>query len=81
MYIFQILDSYAAAGMCVIGLMCMESIAIGWFVGVDRWYDMLKEMIGYYPFIWWKLCWKYITPFVTFVSSKDMTESILVTNQ
>ncbi|KAF2354446.1 Sodium:neurotransmitter symporter [Trinorchestia longiramus] len=66
MYVFQLLDSYAAAGMCVIGLMCMESIAIGWFLGVDRWMEMVKEMIGYYPFIWWKLCWKFITPFVTF---------------
>uniref|UniRef100_A0A2P2I5V6 Transporter n=1 Tax=Hirondellea gigas TaxID=1518452 RepID=A0A2P2I5V6_9CRUS len=66
MYVFQLLDSYAAAGMCVIGLMCMESIAIGWLIGVDRWQEMIKEMIGYYPFIWWRICWKYITPFVTF---------------
>lgn len=66
MYVFQLLDSYAAAGMCVIGLMCMESVAIGWLLGADKWNDMIKEMIGYHPFIWWKLCWKYITPFVTF---------------
>ena len=73
MYVFQLLDSYAAAGMCVIGLMCMESIAIGWFLGVDKWNEMVKEMIGYYPFIWWRLCWKYVTPFVTFVSTHILT--------
>ena len=68
MYVFQLLDSYAAAGMCLIGLMCMESVAIGWGIGIERWNEMIKEMIGYYPCAWWNLCWKYITPTVTFVS-------------
>lgn len=67
MYVFQLLDSYAAAGMCLIGLMCMESVAIGWGIGIERWNEMIKEMIGYYPCAWWNICWKYITPTVTFV--------------
>lgn len=67
MYVFQLLDSYAAAGMCLIGLMCMESVCIGWLIGIDRFNEMLKEMLGYKPNIWWSICWKYITPAVTFV--------------
>jgi solute carrier family 6 GABA transporter-like protein 1 len=30
--------------------------------GVDRFYDNLKEMIGYYPCVWWKIAWKYTCP-------------------
>lgn len=67
MYVFQLMDSYAAAGMCLIGLMCMESVCIGWLIGIDRFNQMIKEMIGYKPNIWWSICWKYITPAVTFV--------------
>lgn len=36
--------------------------------GADRYYDKLKEMIGYYPSSYMKYCWKFITPSVCFVS-------------
>ncbi|XP_050693500.1 sodium- and chloride-dependent GABA transporter 1-like [Eriocheir sinensis] len=66
MYVFQVLDSYAASGMCLIFLIMFECIAIGWGYGGDKWYDNVKEMIGYYPMFWWKLCWMFITPAVCF---------------
>lgn len=68
MYVFQVLDSYAASGMCLIFLIMFECIAIGWGYGANKWYDNVKEMIGYYPFFWWKLCWMFITPAICFVS-------------
>jgi len=67
MYVFQMLDSYAAAGMCLIGLMFFESVAIGWVIGLERWNKMLEEMIGFKPNYWWSLCWKFITPSITFI--------------
>lgn len=66
MYVFQVLDTYAASGMCLISLIMFECLAISWGFGADRWYDCVKEMIGYYPFFWWKLCWKFITPITCF---------------
>jgi hypothetical protein len=32
------------------------------FKGVDKFYENIKDMIGFYPGVYWKICWKYITP-------------------
>lgn len=62
MYVFQILDSYAVSGFCLLFLIFFECISISWAFGVDRFYDGIKDMIGYYPMAWWKFCWTITTP-------------------
>ncbi|KAK5639685.1 hypothetical protein RI129_012177 [Pyrocoelia pectoralis] len=64
MYIFQILDSYAVSGFCLLFLIFFECIAISWAFGVNRFYDGIKDMIGYYPMKWWKFCWTVTTPLI-----------------
>ncbi|KAG5899476.1 hypothetical protein JTB14_015327 [Gonioctena quinquepunctata] len=64
MYVFQILDSYAVSGFCLLFLIFFECIAISWAFGVNKFYDGIKEMIGYYPMSWWKFCWTISTPFI-----------------
>jgi solute carrier family 6 GABA transporter-like protein 1 len=68
MYVFQILDSYAVSGFCLLFLIFFECIAISWAFGVNRFYDGIKDMIGYYPFMFWKLCWTITTPLICVVS-------------
>ncbi|XP_008552905.1 sodium- and chloride-dependent GABA transporter 1 [Microplitis demolitor] len=64
MYVFQILDSYAVSGFCLLFLIFFECIAISWAFGVNRFYDALRDMIGYYPMGWWKFCWTITTPLI-----------------
>ncbi|KAG5668178.1 hypothetical protein PVAND_016128 [Polypedilum vanderplanki] len=64
MYMFQILDSYAVSGFCLLFLIFFECISISWCFGIQRFYDGIKDMIGYYPMGWWKFCWCVSTPFI-----------------
>lgn len=70
MYVFQILDSYAVSGFCLLFLIFFECVSISWAFGVDRFYDGIKEMIGYYPMRFWKFCWLYTCPFICVVSRR-----------
>lgn len=71
MYMFQILDSYAVSGWCLLFLIFFECISISWCFGIQRFYDGIKDMIGYYPLGWWKFCWVFTTPAICFVRDTE----------
>uniref|UniRef100_A0A452HLI2 Uncharacterized protein n=1 Tax=Gopherus agassizii TaxID=38772 RepID=A0A452HLI2_9SAUR len=62
MYIFQLFDSYAASGMCLLFVAIFECICIGWIYGSNRFYDNIEDMIGYRPLSLIKWCWMVLTP-------------------
>ncbi|CAF1055632.1 unnamed protein product [Brachionus calyciflorus] len=63
-YIFNIFNTYASSGWALLTLMFFECIAVSWFYGNDKFYEDIKDMIGYYPGKFWKICWFYLTPFL-----------------
>ncbi|XP_041804539.1 sodium- and chloride-dependent GABA transporter 2-like [Chelmon rostratus] len=62
LYIFLLFDYYACNGMSLMFFGIVESVCIGWLYGADRYYDHIKDMIGYCPSPYMKYCWKLITP-------------------
>ncbi|KAM7064356.1 sodium- and chloride-dependent GABA transporter 3 isoform 2-T2 [Molossus nigricans] len=62
MYIFQLFDSYAASGMCLLFVAIFECVCIGWVYGSNRFYENIEDMIGYQPLSLIKWCWKVVTP-------------------
>ncbi|XP_061682411.1 sodium- and chloride-dependent GABA transporter 2-like [Syngnathoides biaculeatus] len=65
MYIFQILDYYAGSGVCVLFVCIFESLAVGWIFGAERLCGVIKDMTGDRVNPFFKICWLFLTPFVS----------------
>ncbi|KAK3099577.1 hypothetical protein FSP39_006430, partial [Pinctada imbricata] len=79
MYILQIMDWYCATFSLML-LSLTECVVIAWVYGVDRFYKDIELMIGYQPNIWWKICWRFITPFtIVFIWLFSVTQLSPVT--
>ncbi|KAL6265072.1 hypothetical protein P5V15_005163 [Pogonomyrmex californicus] len=66
-YFFHLLDRYAA-GYSMLFAVLAESIAVSWIYGTDRFCADIKDMIGFSPGIYWRVCWKFVAPlFLMFI--------------
>ncbi|XP_078038820.1 sodium-dependent dopamine transporter [Augochlora pura] len=66
-YFFHLLDRYAA-GYSMLFAVLAEAIAISWIYGTDRFCADIKDMIGFSPGIYWRVCWKFVAPiFLMFI--------------
>ena len=62
MYLFTLVDFYAASGMSLLWICLFETIAISWFYGAEKFSNNIEEMIGSKPFIFWRWCWLIFAP-------------------
>ncbi|KAK0077863.1 hypothetical protein PV326_009741 [Microctonus aethiopoides] len=67
-YFFHLLDRYAA-GYSMLFAVLAESIAVSWIYGTDRFCADIKDMIGFSPGLYWRVCWKFIAPIFILVSN------------
>ncbi|XP_015118294.1 sodium-dependent dopamine transporter [Diachasma alloeum] len=66
-YFFHLLDRYAA-GYSMLFAVLAEAIAVSWIYGTDRFCADIKDMIGFSPGIYWRVCWKFVAPlFIMFI--------------
>ncbi|RZF42633.1 hypothetical protein LSTR_LSTR001428 [Laodelphax striatellus] len=66
-YFFHLLDRYAA-GYSMLVAVLFESIAISWIYGVERFCNDIKDMIGFAPGCYWRVCWRFVAPiFLMFI--------------
>uniref|UniRef100_A0A8C7E748 Transporter n=1 Tax=Naja naja TaxID=35670 RepID=A0A8C7E748_NAJNA len=78
-YILTLLDNYAA-GTSILFAVLVEAIGVSWFYGVDRFSEDIQRMLGFKPGIYWRLCWKFVSPgfllfviLVSIINSKPLT--------
>uniref|UniRef100_A0A665VWU9 Transporter n=1 Tax=Echeneis naucrates TaxID=173247 RepID=A0A665VWU9_ECHNA len=62
--LFHVIDTFALSEISFFTIALLETIAIGWVYGADRFYDNIEDMIGYRPFPVLKYCWMFITPLI-----------------
>ncbi|GCB72645.1 hypothetical protein scyTo_0006400 [Scyliorhinus torazame] len=66
-YVFTLLDKFAAETSILFGVL-IETIGVSWFYGVDRFSNDIEKMTGERPGLYWRLCWKIVSPcFLLFV--------------
>lgn len=66
-YYFQLLDRYAA-GYSILIAVFFEAIAVSWIYGTNRFCEDIRDMIGFTPGIYWRVCWKFVAPlFLMFI--------------
>ncbi|XP_042895111.1 sodium- and chloride-dependent glycine transporter 2 isoform X2 [Parasteatoda tepidariorum] len=62
-YVLNLMDTYAG-GYAGIFIATIEISALMWGYGADRFADDIGFMLGFTPGIYWRICWKYISPTV-----------------
>jgi len=68
MYVFQLMDFYAASGMSLLWCVFFQTIAICWVFGAKKFYLCIEDMIGYRVSMYWYICWCFLAPaFMLFI--------------
>ncbi|XP_006782407.1 sodium-dependent neutral amino acid transporter B(0)AT2 [Neolamprologus brichardi] len=65
-YFVTMFDDYSATLPLLI-VVILENVAIAWFYGIDKFFEDLKDMLGFMPYRFYYYMWKYITPILLMV--------------
>lgn len=59
---------YGNNGICILLVAFTEITGLAWVYGIDRFFDNIKSMIGYYPSALLKCCMRFADPVIIMVS-------------
>ncbi|KAG5675836.1 hypothetical protein PVAND_005706 [Polypedilum vanderplanki] len=65
-YLVNFLNVYGP-GLAILFVVFVESAGVFWFYGVDKFSDDIEQMLGQKPSLYWRICWRYISPTFLFV--------------
>ncbi|KAA8590353.1 hypothetical protein FQN60_014287 [Etheostoma spectabile] len=65
-YYVTMFDDYSATLPLLI-VVVLENVAIAWVYGIDKFFEDLKDMLGFTPYRFYYYMWKYITPILLLV--------------
>ncbi|KAG8194818.1 hypothetical protein JTE90_017257 [Oedothorax gibbosus] len=65
MYIFKLMDTYAASGISLLFTVFFQTIAISWIYGIPRLSKNINTMLGFQPSWYLKIGWTVLVPLMT----------------
>ncbi|XP_071378147.1 sodium- and chloride-dependent betaine transporter-like [Centroberyx affinis] len=67
-YIFQLIEYYGCSRAIRDFMAIFQYLAVGWIFGVDRFSDVMEDMTGQRPCLFFRLCWRYFSPLLSLTS-------------
>ncbi|XP_028283223.1 sodium- and chloride-dependent GABA transporter 3-like [Parambassis ranga] len=67
-YIFQLIDHYGSTRACLYFMALCQCLALTCGLGADRLINIIEDMTGHRPPVYFKVCWKYIIPVLSLIS-------------
>uniref|UniRef100_A0A1I8JIY4 Sodium-and chloride-dependent GABA transporter 2 n=1 Tax=Macrostomum lignano TaxID=282301 RepID=A0A1I8JIY4_9PLAT len=61
MFVLNLLERFSVQYSILLAVL-FETMCISWIYGVDRFRENIREMTGFLPGMYWKLCWKFLAP-------------------
>ncbi|CAD5208801.1 unnamed protein product [Bursaphelenchus xylophilus] len=65
-YVIPFLDTYGVSLSVLFIVMC-EMIAVCWFYGIQQFSEDIKHMLGFYPGLYWRVCWTCAPCFIALI--------------
>ncbi|EFP12022.1 CRE-MOD-5 protein [Caenorhabditis remanei] len=65
-FVIPFLDEYGVS-LSVLFIVTCEMIAVCWFYGVDQFSKDIRAMLGFYPGIYWRVCWTCSPVFISLI--------------
>ncbi|KAF5897546.1 sodium-dependent neutral amino acid transporter B(0)AT2 [Clarias magur] len=65
-YFVSMFDDYSATLPLLI-VVFLENLAVAWVYGTDKFFEDLKDMLGFTPFRYYYYMWKYVTPLLLLI--------------
>ncbi|XP_024908316.1 sodium- and chloride-dependent betaine transporter-like [Cynoglossus semilaevis] len=67
-YVFHLIDYYGSTGACQYVMMLLQCLALAWGFGCERVTNIIGDMTGHRPAVFFCICWKYIIPVLSLLA-------------